>query len=91
MWLFQPDPETRADPITWWMMSEGCVDQMLRVLGFKVVSLTRAQHDCPIRNHAERVLDLCGEASHRVARLAREPGGHRLRSERLTIPLDGSL
>jgi hypothetical protein len=35
------------------MMSEGCVDQMLRVLGFKVVSMTRAQHSCPIRNHFE--------------------------------------
>jgi hypothetical protein len=35
------------------MMSEGCIDQMLRVLGFKVVSLTRALHACPIRNHDE--------------------------------------
>jgi SAM-dependent methyltransferase len=51
--LFQPDPETRADAITWWMMSEGCIDHMLRVLGFKIVSLTRAMHDCPIRKHAE--------------------------------------
>jgi SAM-dependent methyltransferase len=51
--LFQPDPETRGDAITWWLMSEGCVDQMLRVFGFEVVSLTRAMHDCPIRKHAE--------------------------------------
>jgi hypothetical protein len=27
------------------MMLEGCIDQMLRVLGFKVVSLTRALPD----------------------------------------------
>jgi SAM-dependent methyltransferase len=51
--FFQPDPESRADAITWWMMSEGCIDHMLKVLGFKVVSLTRAMHDCPIRKHAE--------------------------------------
>jgi hypothetical protein len=51
--FFQPDPETRVDPLTWWMMSEGCVDQMLRVLGFKVVAMTRAKHSCPIRDHSE--------------------------------------
>jgi len=51
--LLQPDPETRADPITWWMMSEGCVDRLLKLLGFEVVALTRARHHCPIRKRAE--------------------------------------
>jgi hypothetical protein len=40
--FFQPGPEPMPDAITWWTMSEGCVDKMLRVLGFKVVSLTGA-------------------------------------------------
>jgi SAM-dependent methyltransferase len=51
--LFQPDPATRSDAITWWLMSEGCVERMLGVLGFEVVALTRAKHDCPVRKHAE--------------------------------------
>ena len=31
---FMPDPQTLADPLTWWFMSEGCVERMLEVLGF---------------------------------------------------------
>ena len=78
-------------PLTWWMMSEGCVDQMLRVLGFKVVSLTRALHDCPIRNHAEECSTFVARPALRIACLARARGGHRLRSDRLTVPLHRPL
>ena len=39
---FMPDPRTLADPISWWFMSEGCVERMLEVLGFKLWAKTRA-------------------------------------------------
>lgn len=63
--FFQPDPDTRADAITWWLMSEGCVDRMLRVLGFEVVSLTHAKHDCPIRKHSEECSTFIARRIHR--------------------------
>jgi methyltransferase family protein len=50
---FMPDPKTLADPITWWFMSEGCVERMLQVLGFELKSKRRADHHCVIRKRWE--------------------------------------
>jgi hypothetical protein len=52
--LFLPDPDKREDALTWWVPSEGCIEQMLKVVGFEVVSRPRARHSCPIRNHSEQ-------------------------------------
>ena len=51
---FMPDPRTLADPITWWFMSEGCVERMLQVLGFRLSAKTRADHHCVIRKRREQ-------------------------------------
>ena len=51
---FMPDPTTLADPLSWWYMSEGCVERMLSVLGFGVKSKTRAAHNCVIRGRHEQ-------------------------------------
>jgi SAM-dependent methyltransferase len=50
---FIPDAATCADPLTWWAISEGCTESMLKVLGFDVVSKIRAKHHCLIRRHDE--------------------------------------
>ena len=42
-----------ADPLSWWYMSEGCVERMLSVLGFSVKSKTRAAHNCVVRRRHE--------------------------------------
>jgi SAM-dependent methyltransferase len=62
--LFLPDPETRADAITWWVASEGCVERMLKVLGFELHSLSRAVHACPIRGHGEECTTYIGRRVH---------------------------
>ncbi len=62
--LFLPDPETRADAITWWVASEGLVERMLNVLGFELHALTRAEHACPIRGHAEECTTYIGRRVH---------------------------
>lgn len=51
--LFMPDCKTRSDPITWWLMSEGCISRMLGVLGFKIDSISRAHHYCYVRKRSE--------------------------------------
>ena len=50
---FMPNPSTRKPRAAWWSMSEACVERMLAVLGFDVVSRTRAEHACPIRGDRE--------------------------------------
>lgn len=37
----------------WWSMSEACVERMLAILGFKLVSKSRAEHACPFRSDRE--------------------------------------
>ena len=51
--LFMPDCETRSDPITWWLMSDDCISRMLGVLGFKITSISRANHYCFVRKRKE--------------------------------------
>lgn len=50
---FMPDPGTCSDPLTWWAISEGCMERMLEVLGFELVSRRRAEHYCTVRGHHE--------------------------------------
>lgn len=50
---FIPDPKACSDPLTWWGMSEGCIQRMLEVLGFEVTSRRRARHRCVVRGHEE--------------------------------------
>jgi SAM-dependent methyltransferase len=50
---FMPDPATCADPLSWWFMSEGCVERMLAVLGFELETKTRAPHFCTVRGRFE--------------------------------------
>ncbi len=61
---FMPDPRTLADPISWWFMSEGCVERMLEVLGFKLWAKTRAQHHCVIRKRWEECTTFIGRRQH---------------------------
>lgn len=65
--LFLPDPDTRADAMTWWMPSEGCTERMLKVLGFELASRTRANHYCCVRGAFE-------ECTTFIARRAGLPG-----------------
>ena len=51
--FFMPDIETRADPMTWWLMSDRCVERMLGVLGFETTSISRADHYCYVRERME--------------------------------------
>lgn len=50
---FMPDARKREDPLTWWFMSEGCVEKMLGVLGFELQSKLRAKHYCVVRSRWE--------------------------------------
>lgn len=50
---FQPDPVRHEDPRTWWILSEGCTERMLSVLGFEVTRKVRARHLCVVRGHRE--------------------------------------
>jgi SAM-dependent methyltransferase len=50
---FMPDPVTRQPFNAWWSMSEACVERMLGILGFRMVSKTRAEHACPDRGDWE--------------------------------------
>jgi SAM-dependent methyltransferase len=50
---FMPDAARRDDPLTWWFMSEGCVERMLGVLGFALERRTRARHRCVVRDRWE--------------------------------------
>jgi hypothetical protein len=45
-----PDAATSYD--AWWVFSEGCLREMLEVLGFKIESLTRQMHMCTGRDPA---------------------------------------
>ena len=42
--LFVPDWDKLAPRDTWWMISESCMHQMLRTLGFPYVTITQKEH-----------------------------------------------
>lgn len=50
---FMPDAVIRAPWNAWWSMSEACVERMMDVLGFKILSRTKALHACPARGDHE--------------------------------------
>jgi SAM-dependent methyltransferase len=50
---FMPDPATCADPLSWWFMSEGCVERMMGVLGFVLEEKATSAHLCAIRHRFE--------------------------------------
>lgn len=50
---FMSDPATDLPNNAWWSMSEACVERMLAILGFELVSKTRAEHACPFRGDRE--------------------------------------
>lgn len=50
---FMPNPELRDPANAWWSMSEACVERMLAVLGFRMVSKTATEHACPERGDRE--------------------------------------
>jgi hypothetical protein len=55
---FMPNPSTRKPHAAWWSTSEICVERMLAVLGFDVVSRTRAEHAWPARGDREACMAL---------------------------------
>jgi hypothetical protein len=67
---FMPDPSTREPEAAWWSLSEACVERMLAVLGFEVISRTRAEHACLIRGDRE---SCTASVARRVGRLNRRP------------------
>ncbi|MBD1896738.1 class I SAM-dependent methyltransferase [Trichocoleus sp. DQ-A3] len=42
-----------SDSISWWLMSDSCVQQMLEVIGFEISSISKSKHFCKVRNHFE--------------------------------------
>ena len=44
------DPNNASCYDAWWVFSEGCLREMLEVLGFKIESLTRHMHMCTARD-----------------------------------------
>lgn len=50
---FMPDPATCDDPLSWWYMSEGCVERMMGVLGFVLEQKATAPHRCTVRGRFE--------------------------------------
>jgi len=46
---FMPDSETLSPEVAWWSMSEKCVEKMLGVVGFDLVSVVRCEHLCANR------------------------------------------
>jgi len=50
---FMPNPQTAEDALSWWWISESCMELMLAVLGFELVRKVRAEHLCVIRGRSE--------------------------------------
>ena len=63
---FFPDPKTCVDPMAWWGISEGCMTQMLGVLGFEVTTKVRAKHRCVLRGDSETCTAFVARRIHEV-------------------------
>jgi SAM-dependent methyltransferase len=65
---FFPVNEQICDPLSWWLISEGCMKRMLEVVGFELVRKVRAQHRCVLRDHSETCTAFVARRVHEVPR-----------------------
>ncbi len=53
-WAYwMPDPKALGPFAAWWSLSDDCLERMLNVLGYEVVSRIRAEHKCVARGDRE--------------------------------------